>query len=81
VAHTDHLDFMVMNGGSGAVQTEESIGRVLIGLAGALRQQARPDDGISRLALYDAVLSPHPDPLPAGEGTCGRGDLATRGAA
>jgi 2Fe-2S type ferredoxin len=37
VAHTDQLDFMLMNGGSGSAQTEESVGRVLIALARALR--------------------------------------------
>ncbi len=33
VAHTDALDFMLMNGGSGGARTEESVGRVLIALA------------------------------------------------
>lgn len=40
VAHTDHLDFMLMNGGGGTTQTDESIGRILIALARALRTNA-----------------------------------------
>jgi ferredoxin len=46
VAHTDDLDFLLMNGGSGATHTEESIGRVLIALAHALRSAPpQPIDG------------------------------------
>src|SRR5439155_2742694 len=37
VAHTDHLDFMLMKGGGGTVETQGSIGRVLTGLAHTLR--------------------------------------------
>jgi ferredoxin len=37
VAHTDHLDFMLMNGGGGATRTEDAIGRVLAGLVDTLR--------------------------------------------
>ena len=40
VAHTDQLDFMLMNGGSGSAHTEESVGRVLIALADVLRRSA-----------------------------------------
>jgi 2Fe-2S type ferredoxin len=40
VAHTDQLDFMLMNGGSGSAHTEESVGRVLIALADVLRSNA-----------------------------------------
>ena len=107
VAHTSHLDFLLMNGGSGTTQTEYSIAQALMAMAAVLRQhesalreemlaalrphaegaapqtsapngrsravltpvepQADPeartitadfvDDGISRLAFYDAVLS------------------------
>lgn len=55
VAHTDHLDFMLMNGGSGAAQTDESIGRILVALARALpeHQTDGPDE---RLV---ALLQPH----------------------
>lgn len=53
VARTDHLDFMLMNGGGGASHSEESISRVLSFIADTLRQQAAPD-----AALLDA-LSPH----------------------
>ncbi len=55
VAHTDHLDFMLMNGGSGTTQTDESIGRILVGLARALQSTPdwRPDDDCLR------ALRPH----------------------
>jgi 2Fe-2S type ferredoxin len=55
VAHTDHLDFMLMNGGGGSAQTEASIGRVLIRMAQELRgrNDARPDGELL------AVLLPH----------------------
>ena len=47
VAHTDALDFLLMNGGSGGARTDESVGRVLIALARTLarspRQPARGD--------------------------------------
>jgi ferredoxin len=55
VAYTDQLDFMLMNGGGGAVQTEESIGRVLIRFAHALREV---NDGNPRDGVLDALL-PH----------------------
>jgi ferredoxin len=57
VAHTDELDFMLMNGGSGSTQTEDSVGRVLIGLAHALRNRV---GDASNESLLDALL-PHPD--------------------
>jgi ferredoxin len=39
VAHTEHLDFMLLNAGSGATQTEESIERVLVAFAESLPKQ------------------------------------------
>lgn len=105
IAHTDRLDFLLMNGGSGRTHTEDSIARALIAMADTLQQhtaevsedlvasllphaetptpaaanggaprawQPSPpivdtargvvcadvgDDGISRLAFYDAVLA------------------------
>lgn len=106
VAHTEHLDFMLMNGGAGLSQTQDSIGRVLLFMAAKLdrnppeellealtphAEAALPtaalaatdregnpgaqtiaaslessgdilsfdlkDAGLSRLALYDAILS------------------------
>jgi hypothetical protein len=47
------LDFMLMNGGSGSTQTEESVGRVLIALARTLRRQA---DRPAAEALATALL-------------------------
>ena len=105
IAHTDRLDFLLMNGGSGRTHTDDSIAHAIIAMAETLQEQAatvpegvlaallphaetptaeaangkaprawRPsapvvdptrgvvradvgDDGISRLAFYDAVLS------------------------
>src|SRR6185436_18357071 len=37
VAHTDHLDFLLMNGGSGTSETEPSVGRVLGAVARMLQ--------------------------------------------
>ena len=56
VAHTDHLDFILMNGGGGAAQTEASIARVLIAFAAALQKSGKrpPADAL-------APLQPHTD--------------------
>ena len=55
IAHTDHLDFMLMNGGSGSAQTERSIEVILSALAEALRKNA---NGGPRVDVLDALL-PH----------------------
>lgn len=55
VAHTDALDFMLLNGGSGGTRTEESVGRVLIAFVGALASQPAPADAARLLA----ALRPH----------------------
>lgn len=55
VAHTDALDFMLLNGGSGGARTEESVGRVLIALARALAERP-PAAGTPPLI---AALQPH----------------------
>ncbi len=55
IAHTDHLDFMLMNGGSGSAQTEGSIEVILTALAEALRASG---NGGVRADLVDALL-PH----------------------
>ena len=105
IAHTDRLDFLLMNGGSGRTHTDDSIAHALIAMAETLQGQAAAvpealvaallphaetptpdaangkaprawqpsaplidagrgvvsadvgDDGISRLAFYDAVLA------------------------
>lgn len=65
VAHTAHLDFLLLNGGSGAARTEESVGRVLIALARALRERPAAGDE----AALAAALLPHSEqPAPAGQG-------------
>jgi MoaA/NifB/PqqE/SkfB family radical SAM enzyme/ferredoxin len=55
VAHTEHLDFMLMNGGGGAGKTDESIARVLRGLATALEKRGNRAGKEPVLAL----LLPH----------------------
>lgn len=55
VAHTDQLDFMLMNGGSGTARTEESVGKVLVAFARALAQ--RPNGGPGEDIV--AALLPH----------------------
>src|SRR5215470_11538951 len=68
IAHTDHLDFMLMNGGGGTAPTEGSIERVLIALAAFLQKR-------SHAAAHDellATLRPHTEGL-APQGLAGRG--------
>jgi hypothetical protein len=63
VAFTPTLDLIVMNGGHGDTLTEESLGRVLIGLAPTLtRNEARAAGAIAflkgheeRLRTYGAI--------------------------
>ncbi len=55
VAHTDTLDFLLMNGGSGGTRTDESAGRVLVALAHALDAQPAPPDALPLIA----ALAPH----------------------
>jgi 2Fe-2S type ferredoxin len=63
VAHTDQLDFMLMNGGSGAARTEETVGRVLIALAETLRS-APGHDGTAAVL---AALLPHAEKRASGD--------------
>lgn len=53
VAHTDHLDFLLMNGGSGTSETEPSVGRVIGAVARFLQSQGQPDGDVL------AALQPH----------------------
>jgi ferredoxin len=55
VAHTEGLDFMLLNGGSGGTRTEESVGRVLIALARVLTAEPAAGDAARLLA----ALRPH----------------------
>lgn len=55
VAHTAHLDFMLMNGGAGTQQTEESLAQILISVAATLRQR----DAIVAADPMLAGLLPH----------------------
>ena len=55
VAHTDGLDFMLLNGGSGGTRTDESVGRVLTAVARALASQPAAADATRLLA----ALRPH----------------------
>lgn len=73
VAHTDALDFMLMNGGSGGTRTEESVGRVLIALAHAL--DAKPP--VPAAARLLGALQPHAE-TQAPQGARGDGAEPTR---
>ncbi len=55
VAHTDTLDFLLMNGGSGGTRTDESAGRVVAALARTLGAQPVPPGALPSLA----ALTPH----------------------
>ncbi len=74
VAHTEHLDFMLMNGGSGAAQTDESIGRILVALAKALpeHQGEGPDPALVSL------LQPHAEARAAAAGANKSGSAPRR---
>ncbi len=61
VAHTDHLDFLLMNGGKGASETEPSVGRVLRAVADLLQAQ-QPDPAVL------AALLPHSETPTAAQG-------------
>lgn len=55
VAHTAHLDFLLMNGGKGSSETEPSVGRVLQAVA-RLLDARQPDPEVL------AALLPHSEP-------------------
>ena len=55
IAHTDALDLLLMNGGSGGTRTDESAGRVLIALARALGAEAARPGALP----FIAALEPH----------------------
>jgi len=61
IAHTDRLDFLLMNGGSGRTHTEDSIARALLAMADILQQHsaAVPDEVVA--ALLPHAETPTPD--------------------
>ena len=69
VAHTDELDFMLMNGGGGTSQTDASIERVLAGLADALR---KPGNAASNAELVEMLL-PYSDKTAPNRAAAGNG--------
>jgi ferredoxin len=72
VAHTDHLDFMLMNGGGGTAQTDASLATVLTGLANTLRTRG---NGAPDGALLAAFL-PHTEGQAPQGPRGGNGDAA-----
>ena len=73
IAHTDTLDFLLMNGGSGGSRTDESAGRVLIALARALDAQPAAPDALPLLsALQPQSEGQGPQALRADGGEPGR---------
>lgn len=57
IAHSEYLDLMLMNGGSGASFTEDSIGRTLLAMAEVVRRRERSEP---QSDLVTALL-PHGD--------------------
>lgn len=56
LAHTEFLDFILMDGGQGDKQTPETLGRVLMGLASVVADnELRVDGDLAQLGL----LQPH----------------------
>ena len=78
VAHTDHLDFLLMNGGSGTSETEARSARVLGRLAAlCVQAQMQPDaDDAGRAAA--AQRSAHRRARRARAGTAAAPDAAGR---
>jgi ferredoxin len=72
VAHTDILDFMLMNGGGGTAQTDAAIGTVLSGLADTLREKSQAGPGDEILA----ALLPHTEMQAPQRPTGGNGTAA-----
>ncbi len=67
IAHTDRLDFMLMNGGGGTAHTDDSIGRVLVAFAEVLQTNVRPGDDLL------AELTAHAETGAAGGAVNGAG--------
>ena len=60
VAHTDRLDFLLMNGGSGSTHTEDSIARALVAMADSLQRHAAavPEDLVASLLPHAETPAP-----------------------
>jgi hypothetical protein len=61
IAHTEHLDFLLMNEGSGRMPTERSIAVALVALAAALRKAGGPKEQV----LAEFTVRSHPSPAAA----------------
>ncbi|HYD49229.1 MAG TPA: 2Fe-2S iron-sulfur cluster-binding protein [Terriglobales bacterium] len=72
VAHTSHLDFLLMNGGGGATPTEDSVGRVLCHLAATLEATAIPEEALAALLPHAETTARPARAAEAGEGPAAR---------
>jgi ferredoxin len=68
VAHTEHLDFLLMNGGGGNSETQGSIGRVLLALASGLQKYGNSNPDPALLASLSAHTEMQPREGPNGRG-------------
>jgi ferredoxin len=60
VAHTDHLDFLLMNGGGGQLETQGSVGRVLLALARGLQKYGNGEPDAALLTALSAHTEKQP---------------------
>ncbi len=74
VAHTDQLDFILMNGGGGTAQTDGSIARILVAFAAALRKRGE----CVPPAVLATLLPPTDGRAPHGQAAAGRAAEASR---
>src|SRR5206468_12642031 len=61
IAHTDRLDFLLMNGGSGRTHTEDSIARALIAMAETLQRHTAAVREDVLASLLPHAETPTPD--------------------
>lgn len=73
VAYTEHLDFLLMNGGGGRAETQGSIGRVLQALARALQRYGSGAADPQLLAALTAHAEKQPRERAGGNGGAVRG--------
>ncbi len=72
IAHTDRLDFLLMNGGSGRTRTEDSIAAALIAMAETLQAHATAASDDVVAALLPHAEKPAPDAVNAGTPRAGQ---------